>query len=86
VERNGANNTIDPDRLMEAVDAIYEALEELQSEGLPLRYPVDLMGSPNQPECLCDFTRFEIAEASKFLERAGLMVRRRRPGGMPWGS
>lgn len=84
MERN--NTGIDPERLMEAVDAIYVALEELQSEGLPLRYPVELMGAPEQPACLSDFTRYEIAEATKFLERAGLLVRRRRSDGMPWGS
>lgn len=77
---------IDPERLMAAVDAIYMALGELQAAGLPLRYPVDLMGSPEQPACLCDFTRYEVKEATKFLERAGLLVRRPRAGGMPHGS
>jgi hypothetical protein len=33
------------------------------------------MGSANQPECLCAFTRYEIEQASEFLARMGFIER-----------
>ena len=66
------SDQIPPERLMEAVDAIYAAQEELQLGALP-GYPPDLLGSPIQPEAFVDFTSDEIAEATLFLSRMGLM-------------
>ena len=41
----------------------------------PRPYPADLMGSAIQPDCLADFTRSEIDEASEFLARMGYVER-----------
>ena len=63
---------IPAERLIEAADAIFRARDELGTELLPA-LPADLLGSPDQPECLCDFTRDEISEATLFLARLGLL-------------
>ena len=65
---------IDPDRLWEAVEAaISAALDVAREHGGPMPYPADLMGSPIQPDCLSEFTKWEIEEACKFLIRMGFM-------------
>ena len=66
------NNTIPPLRLMEAVDAIFEALEEMGRSSFTT-LPSDLMGAPAQPAVFCNFTAHEIREAERFLIRCGLM-------------
>jgi len=65
-------DAIDPDRLLDAVDAIQEAGREMGLRGLPSD-PVALLGAPEQPEALCDFTREEIEEAASFLRRMGFL-------------
>ena len=45
--------------------------------------PVDLMGGPDQPECLRGFTRWEIERASEFLVRLGLI---KKPGRQQRGN
>jgi hypothetical protein len=66
---------ITPDRLIEAADAVIEALKEVRDElGISSAYPPDLMGVPHQPRCLCDFTKFEVEEATEFLVRLGFLV------------
>lgn len=67
-----SDTVIPPERLFEAVDAIYEAAEELCLTELPDR-PEDLMGALLQPEAFCDFTRPEIEAASEFLRRMGML-------------
>lgn len=69
------HDEIGPDRLMEAVDAVFVAWEDHASEGIDLRHPLDILGAADMPACLADFTRAEIAEASRFLERIGVIVR-----------
>ena len=60
------------DRLMDAVDAIFEAQKELGTIVFPL-LPSRLLGHSNQPYALCDFSRMEIVEGEKFLYRCGLL-------------
>ncbi len=57
---------------MEAVDAIYQALDEMGRASFD-DYPSRLMGRSDQPRAFCEFTPFEIREAERFLERCGLM-------------
>mgnify|MGYP001479781314 CR=1 FL=1 len=76
-ESNAGRNDpahIDPTRLADAVDAILVALDEykIDTRGGTIA-PVDLLGLPNQPRALCDFTRWEIEQASAFMSRLGLL-------------
>lgn len=65
---------IDPDRLWQAAEAaISAALDVARYTGGPMPYPVDLMGSPLQPDCLGEFTKWEIEQACEFLIRMGFM-------------
>lgn len=66
---------ISPERLMETVDAVFNAWESHASNGIPLRHPLEILGAPDMPECLKEFTKYEVEEASKFLERVGVIVR-----------
>jgi hypothetical protein len=67
------------DRLCAASAAVLRAVKELAEEsgkgvnGFVAPYPPDLMGSEQQPACLCDFTRVEVAEATAFLVRMGFL-------------
>ena len=67
-----------PERLMECVDAVFHAWESHDANGIELRHPLEILGAPDMPECLAEFTRSEVGEASKFLERIGVIVRVRR--------
>ena len=78
---SGKTRHVDPERLMLAVDAIFFAFDEMMRDERPLRHPLEILGTPDQPVSLCDFTRQEIDEASHFLERLGVLGRRRRSGG-----
>lgn len=66
--------SIDPARLMDAVDAVLIALEEykIDTRGGTIA-PTDLLGRPEQPKVLCDFTRWEIEQAAQFMTRMGLI-------------
>jgi len=66
---------ITAERLMESVDAIYLAWDSHASNGIALRHPLDILGAPDMPDVLAAFTKFEITEASNFLERMGVIVR-----------
>ena len=66
-------NTIPPDRLMDAVDAIMASHHE-QTETKKL--PSQLLGSAHQPEAYAEYTADEIREAEKFLIRCGLLGQR----------
>ena len=51
-------------------------MEEGRGEGITSRqvpYPPSLMGTSAQPDCLSDFTRFEVEEATSFLIRLGVL-------------
>ncbi|TVQ33760.1 MAG: hypothetical protein EA376_01300 [Phycisphaeraceae bacterium] len=63
---------------MEAVDAIFHALEETGCERLAAA-PSELMGRHDQPSVFCDFTSHEILAAERFLIRCGVEIVRRRP-------
>jgi hypothetical protein len=63
---------------MEATETAWWASNQVWKErGGRRPYPADLMGTPDQPECLRAFARWEIEEASEFLVRLGMI---RRPG------
>jgi len=64
---------IPPDRLMEAVDAIFAALAESEDDTFALR-PSEMMGRESQPRAFCEFTTAEIAAAETFLVRCGLLA------------
>ena len=66
---------IEPERLIEASEAVIKAIDEVfQATGKRLD-PVGVMGTMLQPKCLCDFTRFEVEEGVAFLERLGFISR-----------
>ena len=78
-EKNPSQDHLSPERLFEAVEAALHAAEEnAEFTGGPAPYPLDLMGSPVQPECLSPFTRFEIEQACEFLVRMGTIESPRR--------
>jgi len=64
---------IDPDRLITASIAVLRAVTEASGRDGADVYPPDLMGAPDQPRCLCDFTKWEVAEATAFLIRLGYL-------------
>jgi len=60
------------DRLIEAAEAaLHAAAENAEFTGGAGAYPLDLLGSPVQPQCLAGFTRYEIEQACEFLVRMG---------------
>ena len=86
MEKHGNNEPreeLSADRLCEAAEAALRAAHENAAfTGAPAQYPLDLMGTPVQPECLAPFTRFEIEQACEFLVRLGeLESPSRRKGG-----
>jgi len=78
---NAPREQITPERLVEAAIATLKACEEYAAEhnGRSI-YPTDLLGSPQQPRILCDFTRFEVEEAAAFLARMGFIEHRSKAG------
>jgi hypothetical protein len=67
-----SNEQLSPERLCDAAEAAMKAAVEAAAGGT-WPYPADLMGAPNQPECLCHFTRWEIEQACEFLVRLGMI-------------
>lgn len=65
--------TIEPDRLMRAVDAIYRAEREFSRLGGYPHLPSELIGTDRQPAAFAGFAREEISEATKFLARMDLL-------------
>ncbi|MCL4222322.1 MAG: hypothetical protein KJZ65_13235 [Phycisphaerales bacterium] len=61
-------------RLMDAAEAVLLAVAEVSAltSGRFLD-PLEILGSEFQPECLCDFTREEVVEATAFLHRMGML-------------
>jgi hypothetical protein len=72
------NENLDPLRLVEAAEASLQAAAECNQSTGAWPYPADLMGAPEQPECLASFTKWEIQEACAFLVRLGILDRPRR--------
>ena len=69
------HDKITPERLIEASDAVLVAVAEIRElVGDVAIYPPDLMGAAEQPRCLCEFTRWEIEEATAFLVRIGVLT------------
>jgi hypothetical protein len=69
-----AKDQLSPDRLIEAAEAAFQAATEVwRDRGGAMPYPADLMGAPDQPHYLGEFTRWEIEEASEFLVRLGMI-------------
>ncbi|MFN0132001.1 MAG: hypothetical protein ACKVW3_05655 [Phycisphaerales bacterium] len=65
---------LSPERLVEAAEAALSAAAEMaELSGGSWPYPADLMGHPDQPQCLCAFTRWEIEQACAFLVRMGML-------------
>ena len=62
---------ITSDRLFEVVSAALRAVRELLEEGVYT--PLEIHGSPMQPDYLAEFTRFEMEQADAFIHRMGLM-------------
>ncbi len=71
----GAKEQFDHERLIQAADAVLWAAVKvwMEQRGRPSPYPLDLRGGTERPECLRRFTRREIAEASEFLVRLGVI-------------
>ena len=69
-----AQDQLSPERLIEAAEAAFTAAREVwRSRGGTMPYPAALMGAPDQPHYLSEFTRWEIEQASQFLVRLGMI-------------
>jgi hypothetical protein len=68
------NEQITPDRLCDAAEAVMLAVVEVadRTQGGWV-YPPELMGTEDQPQCLCDFTKWEVEQATQFLIRLGMV-------------
>ena len=65
---------ISAERLFEASEGVLAAVAELSARNQgPVPWPAGLMGSPQQPDALTEFTRFEVEQASLFLVRMGYL-------------
>lgn len=63
-------------RLCLASDAILEAFWQMTARSVRVYpYPPDLLGSPECPECLYGFRTDELADATDFLLRLGMLCR-----------
>lgn len=75
---NAGNKRMNADRLFEVAEAVLQAVRETLTAGVGGKkhrapYPPDLMGSQRQPDCLNDYTRGEVEEATSFLCRLGFL-------------
>lgn len=76
MEHNDAEferDSVPADRLFEAIEAVLIAVDEMITLRGACPYPPDLMGTEDQPESLVAFTRTEVAEATAFLVRMGIL-------------
>lgn len=68
---------IEPLRLVDAAEAVGVALAEVADERTGrCPYPPAMLEMPGHPECLDEFTAEELEEATAFLCRLGILVRR----------
>jgi hypothetical protein len=67
-------NNLSPQRLVEASEAALLAAAEapINERGVQ-PHVLEVLGTPNQPDCLSCFTRDEIEQACAFLTRLGFM-------------
>ena len=63
--------SISPERLMAAVDALCDLFSEVG--GHAVEFPSRRMGTDSQPDALRGFTVHEVREAEHFLLRCGLV-------------
>lgn len=65
---------ITPERLVEVAMSIYDACNEWSrvNRGRTI-YPTELLGSPEQPKSMTEFTKFEVEEGAMFLVRLGFI-------------
>lgn len=72
---NSSNESLAFERLLDAADAGLRASREVaeyrNSRKLP--WPSDLMGSPDQPDFLAEYTLWEMQQATAFLVRLGML-------------
>ncbi len=70
-------DVLPPDRLADAAEAALQAAVEFadHNNGAWV-YPAALMGTPDQPDCLTPYTKWEIEQASEFLVRLGYIEKR----------
>jgi hypothetical protein len=69
-----AKKQMEPLRLCDAAEAVMIAVIEVTDQrGGDQPYPPDLMGTPDQPSVLGEFTREEVVEATSFLARLGFL-------------
>lgn len=74
---NFEDSHFEADRLLDAADAVAEALTEVAEAGTGrCPYPPALLDVPGHPECLDEFTGEELEEATAFLCRLGFLVHR----------
>ncbi|MCC6285091.1 MAG: hypothetical protein IT439_07280 [Phycisphaerales bacterium] len=71
---------LSPDRLFEASESVLLAVQQTVEARGACPYPPELLGDPDQPDCLKDYTRFEVEEATSFLVRLGVLQAKRTPG------
>lgn len=68
-------HAIDPLRLIDAADAVGQALAEVADASTGrCPYPPALLDSPDCPECLRGFSTEEVEEATRFLCRMGFLA------------
>lgn len=65
---------LQPDRLVEAADAVLTAATEIAArlDGAPTT-PLQVAGTPAQPQCLTPFSIHEVEQAYAFLVRLGFL-------------
>lgn len=68
-----SDEQITPDRLVDAADALLKAIAEATAEGVMPANAAGLMGTPAQPACLVEYTKFEIEQAAEFLARLDML-------------
>ena len=70
-------DVLPPDRLADAAEAARQAAVEFADHhNGAWVYPAALMGTPDQPDCLAPYTKWEIEQASEFLVRLGYLEKR----------
>ncbi len=71
---NSPSEEIAPRRLVEAADACLQAVSEVADDlNGSYVHPPRLMGTTIQPDCLGEYTPFEVKQATEFLVRMGLL-------------
>jgi hypothetical protein len=79
---NAPREQLNPDRLVEVAIGVMKACEEYAAEhNGNIMYPTELLGSPEQPRIMMDYTRFEVEEAAAFLVRMGYLEPRHKAVG-----